>query len=239
MPRAARALADNEVYHVLNRGNGRADVFHKPEDFAAFVRLIAEAKERYPVKVIAYCLMTNHFHLLVKPAKGEDLSKWMQWLMTTHVRRYHRHHGTSGHLWQGRFKSFNVQQDDYLLTAMRYVEGNPVRAGMVPSARDWPWSSHRENAGSGSSGTGSAKAVPVPMDENFGEPGQAPAEPVPVVDTGLVHLPADWTAYVDTPITGKELNRFKLSLHRLVPFGPRTGGQAPAEPVPRGTDDLS
>jgi putative transposase len=77
MPRAARVFGDNEVYHVLNRGNGRQDVFRKPEDFAAFVKLIGEAKERYPIKLIAYCLMSNHFHLLVKPTRGEDLSKWM------------------------------------------------------------------------------------------------------------------------------------------------------------------
>ena len=180
MPRGARTFADNAVYHVLNRGNGRAEVFHKPEDFAAFVRLLAEAKERYPVKVLAYCLMSNHFHLLVQPTRGADLSLWMQWLMTTHVRRYHRHYGSSGHLWQGRFKSFSVQQDEHLLTAMRYVEGNPVRVGMVASAKDWPWSSHRENLG-----TGSAKAVPVPDRETAGETtmrigvGLAPLEPVP------------------------------------------------------------
>ncbi|MFA7534723.1 MAG: transposase [Desulfuromonadales bacterium] len=120
----------------FERGNGRAEVFHKPADFAAFIKLIGVAKERFPVKVIAYCLMSNHFHLLAKPTEGEDLSRWMQWLMTTHVRRYHRHYGTSGHVWQGRFKSFIVQQDDHLLTAIRYVEGNPVRAGMVSSAKE-------------------------------------------------------------------------------------------------------
>lgn len=72
-----------------------------------------------------------HFHLLVQPAESEDLSKWMRWLMTSHVRRYHRHYGSSGHIWQGRFKSFVVEGDNHLLTAMRYVEGNPVQAGMV------------------------------------------------------------------------------------------------------------
>ena len=173
-------------------GEGQAEVFHKAEDFAAFVALIGEAKERYPVKVLAYCLMSNHFHLLVKPTKGQDLSKLMQWLMTSHVHRYHRYHGTSGHVWQGRFKSFIVQQDDHLLMAMRYVEGNPVRAGMVTSAREWPWSSHREN-----------------LDE---------AERS-VIDKGQVTLPADGSAYVDAPLPGKELNRFNLSIDKLVPFG--------------------
>ena len=75
MPRVARGLADNQVYHILNRGNGRQEVFHKPEDFAAFVRLIAEAKRKYPIQIIAYCLMTNHFHLLVKAGEGSDLGQ--------------------------------------------------------------------------------------------------------------------------------------------------------------------
>jgi len=197
MPRAARGLADQQVYHVLNRGNGRAEVFHKPADFAAFVKLIGEAKERFPVKVIAYCLMSNHFHLLAKPTEGEDLSKWMQWLMTTHVRRYHRHYGTSGHVWQGRFKSFIVKQDDHLLTAIRYVEGNPMRAGMVSSAREWSWSSHRENLGEPEGG---------------------------ITDIGLIDLPADWSDYVDKPITGQELSRLNLSIHRQVPFGAKDEG---------------
>lgn len=231
MPRGARGFADNEVYHVLNRGNGRATVFHKAADFEAFVRLIGEAKERYPVKVLAYCLMSNHFHLLVKPEKGEDLSQWMRWLMTAHVRRYHRHHGTSGHLWQGRFKSFIVKGDEHLLTVARYVEGNPVQAGMVRSARDWPWSSHRENLGTVSA----QRAVTVPLEETAGEPGQAPAEPVPdvaIVDGGL-ELPADWADYVDAPLTARELNTLKLSLHRGVAFESAAGTGTPGACPPR------
>ncbi|PLX85521.1 MAG: transposase [Desulfuromonas sp.] len=202
MPRAARALVDGEVYHVLNRGNGRSNVFHKPADFEAFVKLIGEAKERYPVKVIAYCLMSNHFHLLVKPTLGEDLSKWMRWLMTSHVRRYHRHHGTSGHIWQGRFKSFIVQDDEHLVTAARYVEGNPVQAKMVSSAREWHWSSHRENLGETERG---------------------------LTDEGMFEVPADWAAYVDTPLSGRELNKLKLSLHRGVALGTGSVGACPHE----------
>ena len=226
MPRAARWFADNGVYHVVNRGNGRQDVFHKPGDFAAFVELMGAAKERVPVRVLAYCLMTNHFHLLLQPECGEDLSRWMQWLMTSHVRRYHMHYRSSGHVWQGRFKSFQVKDDDQLLTAMRYVEGNPVRAGMVASARDWPWSSHRERLGTGSAD----EAVPVPFEagtatatakaeaeaEAEGQAeGQAPSEPVPVVDQGMITLPEDWTGFVDTPLTAKELGCLGLAPGRV------------------------
>ena len=144
MPRIERGLADNIVYHVINRGNGRQEVFHKDRDYEAFMKLIKEAKERYSVKLFGYCLMPNHFHMAVKPEKGEDLSRWMQWLMTSHVRRYRRHYGSSGHIWQGRYKSFMVQDDAHLLMVLRYIEGNPVRAGLVPSAKEWKWSSHGE-----------------------------------------------------------------------------------------------
>ncbi len=118
MPRIVRGLADNIIYHVINRGNGRQEVFHKDKDYEAFMKLIAEAKERYTVKLYGYCLMPNHFHMTVKPEKGEELSKWMQWLMTSHVRRYHRYYGSSGHVWQGRYKSFMIQEDSYLQPAM-------------------------------------------------------------------------------------------------------------------------
>lgn len=127
MPRVARGLADGMIYHVINRGNGRREVFHKEEDFQAFISLLKEAKEKHPVKLLGYCLMSNHFHLLLSPEKADDLSKFMQWFMTSHVRRYHRHYRSSGHVWQGRYKSFIVENDLHLLTVVRYIEGNPVR----------------------------------------------------------------------------------------------------------------
>lgn len=147
MPRCARMIDDNGMYHVLNRGNGQQRVFQKDGDYAAFLVMLAQMKERFAVEIYAYCLMPNHFHLLLKPHTAEDLSRSMQWFMTTHVRRYHRHYGTSGHVWQGRFKSFGIQDDDHCLTVARYVEGNPVRAGLVESAMDWCWSSHRSRCG--------------------------------------------------------------------------------------------
>ena len=93
---------------------------------------------RCNVAIWAYCLMPNHFHLLSQPQKAEDLSKWMQWLMTSHVRRYHGHYGTSGHVWQGRYKSFIVQENEHSLADVRYVEGNPHPNLHPTKNREWP-----------------------------------------------------------------------------------------------------
>lgn len=141
MPRIARATAGGLCYHVLNRGNGRARVFHKDEDYQAFIDLFAAAGLRLPMRVLGYCLMPNHFHLMLRPFGDGDISTWMQWLMTSHVRRYHAHYHSSGHIWQGRFKSFMVQTDEHFLTAMRYIERNALRAGLVKRAEDWRYGS--------------------------------------------------------------------------------------------------
>ena len=192
MPRVTRGVADGVVYHVLNRENGRQRVFHKDGDFAAFIALLGEAKARHPVKIFSYCLMPNHFHLLLQADAGAELSRFMQWLMTSHVRRYHRHYRTSGHVWQGRFKSFVVQEDEHLLTVARYVEGNPLRAGLAVSARAWPWSSHRESCG---------------------EVARTLTQPPPIA------LPGDWSALVDTALTAAELEKLRTSVARQAPFG--------------------
>jgi putative transposase len=143
MPRIPRGQVGGHAYHILNRGNGGATIFHKEGDFAAFLDLLIAANRKFPVKVLCLCLMSNHFHLVVQPATEATLSPFMQWWMTSHVRRYHQHYRSHGHLWQGRFKSFPIQQDGHLLTAIRYVLRNPVRAGLVEHATDWPWSSLR------------------------------------------------------------------------------------------------
>ena len=141
MPRLPRSFQSGLVYHVINRGNGQAKVFHKPRDYEAFIGLLAAAKQRTPVRLFAFCLMPNHFHLVVEAGTSLDLSRFMQWLMTSHVRRYHRHYESSGHVWQGRFKSFPIQRDEHLLTVLRYVRQNPVRAGLASTESGWPWSS--------------------------------------------------------------------------------------------------
>ena len=104
---------------------------------------MAEAAVRRPMRLLAYCLMPNHFHLALWPRQDGDLSRWMHWLMTAHVRRYLRHYRSSGHVWQGRFKAFPIQEDEHLLTVLRYIERNPLRAGLVERAEAWPWSSLR------------------------------------------------------------------------------------------------
>src|SRR5262249_52808558 len=134
MPRSARAAKAGFCYHVLNRGNARRTVFHKDADFAAFVKLLNQAGERTDMRLLAYCLMPNHFHLALWPRHDDDLSNYMMWLLTAHVRRYHRHYHSSGHVWQGRFRAFPIQEDDHLFTVLRYIERNPVRAGLVERA---------------------------------------------------------------------------------------------------------
>src|SRR3989441_1092591 len=104
----------------------------------------AVAKRSFPVKVFAFCLMPNHFHLALQSETPQTLSTFMHWWMTSYVRRYHHYHETHGHIWQGRFKSFPVQDDSYLITVIRYVLLNPVRAGLVHQVDEWPWSSRRQ-----------------------------------------------------------------------------------------------
>jgi putative transposase len=127
-------------YKRINRGNGRAEVFHKSQDYEAFFSLLSAAKARHPVKLFGFCLMPNHFHFVLEPAHQTALSQFRQWLLTSHVGRYHKRYGGSGHIWQGRFKSFPVQRE-HLITVLRYVLENPVRAGLSGSAKEWKWSS--------------------------------------------------------------------------------------------------
>jgi putative transposase len=193
MPRTARATPGGYFYHVLNRGNARRQVFHKDADYTAFLRLLREAQERTPVRLLAYCLMPNHFHLAVRPVGNRDLSRYMRWLLTAHVRRYHGHYHSSGHVWQGRFKAFPVQDDAYLLGLLRYVERNPVRAGLVARAEAWRWSS----------------ACPVRAGG-------------PVLDLTGVWRPADWLTYVNEPQTEAEVAAMRECLARGRPYGAET-----------------
>src|SRR5689334_20812986 len=141
MARSLRNTPGGFVYHVLNRAVGRADLFKSDGDFAAFEKVLGEAVKRFDIRLLAYCVMSNHWHLVLWPAEDRQLSRFMQWLTVTHMRRWHANHKTtgSGPLYQGRFKSFPVQSDEHLLIVIRYVERNPLRAGMTRRAENWRW----------------------------------------------------------------------------------------------------
>ena len=140
MPRPLRPIDDRLVYHVINRGNNRAPVFFDDQDYAAFLKAVADLRQRRPFEFYGYCLMPNHVHLLIRPLET-PISRIMQSLLVSHTQRYHRCHHGGGHVWQGRFKSPVIQDDDHLLTVLRYIEANPLRAGMVEAAGDYRWSS--------------------------------------------------------------------------------------------------
>ena len=144
------------------------------------------------MRVLAYCLMPNHFHLVLWPTKDGDLSRWMQWLLTAHVRRYHQHYHSSGHVWQGRFKAFPIQADEHLLTVLRYVERNALRAELVRKVELWRWSSLA---------TGLLEAPPA------------------FLHPGPVARPKNWLAYVQQPLTPAELARVRQSIMRGTPYG--------------------
>ena len=143
MPRHARISPDGFFQHVINRGDHREDIFHKAADFAAFLALMTEAAWRVPMRIIAYCIMRNHFHLLLWPYHGSDVSAYMQILMNLHIQRYVRHYPPSspGHIYQGRYRNVLVQGGPDLWKVARYVEANPVAAHIVRRAEDYKWSS--------------------------------------------------------------------------------------------------
>lgn len=143
MPRPPRADEAGGLYHALNRGNARAEVFHKPEDYAAFERILSEGLARYDVNLFCYQLMPNHWHLVLRPNAAGELSRFLRWVTATHTMRYHAHYRTSGegHVYQGRYKSFPIQDDAHFLTVCRYVERNAVRARLADRAEDWRWGS--------------------------------------------------------------------------------------------------
>jgi putative transposase len=192
MPRTARASVGGICYHVINRGNAQIEVFHKDDDYRAFVELIGLACQRISMRVLACCVMPNHFHLALWPRSDRDLGRWMQWLLTAHVRRYHRHYRSSGHVWQGRFKAFPIEQDDHLLTVLRYVERNPLRAGLVEQAENWRWSSLHHWRSNG---------------------------PLNGIDSGPVPRPEPWIDWVNQPLSAGELDQIRHSVNRGTPYG--------------------
>lgn len=193
MPRQKRIAKKNIVYHVFNRANSRLRIFKKPDDFAAFEQILAEAVERFSMRLCAWCVMGTHWHLVLWPRRDGDLSAFMKWLTVTHSHRWHAAHRNAGigHLYQGRYKSFPVQDGEHYLTLLKYVESNPLRAGLVQHSADWPWCSLAAR-------TGEDKPVPL--------------------SAGPVALPRMWKKRVDS-FADTPTDAIETCLRRGRPFG--------------------
>lgn len=146
MSRPLRIEFAGALYHLTSRGDRREPIFEDDDDRLTFLRTVAEVVKRFNWRCQAYCLMTNHYHLVVETPDG-NLSKGMRQLNGVYTQATNRRHRRTGHLFQGRFKGVLVDKDSYLLELTRYVVLNPVRARMVLEPRQWPWSSYRATAG--------------------------------------------------------------------------------------------
>ncbi len=197
MPRVARIAPGDVIFHVLNRGNARSRIFEKERDYEAFEQVIAETARRKSVRILAYCIMPNHWHMLLWPTRDGELGKFVQRLTTTHVRRWHsyRHSVGNGHLYQGTYRSFPVQDDNHFLTVCRYVEQNPLRAKLVEKAEDWRWSSLGLRTARISEATG------------------------PVLCEWPVPRPLDWLSLVNEIPGAQELDAVRLSAQKGRPLG--------------------
>jgi putative transposase len=193
----ARAAPGGLVYHVLDRAAGRTTLFRTDADFAAFERVMLEAHERFPLRVLAYCVMSNHWHFVAWPRADGELTAFFRWPANTHAVRWRvarRRTVGHGHLYQGRFKSFPIQRGEHLLTACRHVERNALSAGVVTRAEAWRW--------------GSLWARDRGRDELKAMLAGWP-----------VDRPDDWAATVNTALTPRELERLAASEARGRPFG--------------------
>jgi len=192
MPRTARAAAGGIVYHALNRGNGTMGVFRKPGDYQAFIDLLLMGKQKAQIEIFGFCLMPNHWHLVLRPRGDEDMAAYLSWVTNTHVKRYRAHYSrTSGHLYQGRYKSFPVEEDAYFLTLLRYVEANPLRPKLVRDASAWRWSS-------------------LGCETKLADQ---------LLDEWPVQRPRNWTALVNEAIPEADRARLKSSFDRDRPLG--------------------
>ena len=147
MPRRARMYLPGLPYHLVQRGNNREPCFIEPENYRFYLELWKSISPVYGVAVHAYCLMTNHIHFLVTPEKETSVSNTMKVVGSRFAQYFNRKYKRTGTLWEGRHRSSLVQSEKYLLTCMRYIELNPVRAGMVECPDEYHWSSYAENAG--------------------------------------------------------------------------------------------
>jgi putative transposase len=192
------------AFHVINRGVGRQTLFHKDEDYAAFERVMAEAWQQVPIRILAYTLMPNHWHFVFWPRTDTEVGEFTKWMTHTHTQRWHAHYHSagSGHLYQGRYKSFPVQENMHLYLVLRYVERNALRANLVQRGEQWPWCSlwRREKQ-----------------------------RGIVMLSDWPIHQPADWVEFVNEPHGKEELEALRRSANRGCPFGDEDWVQQVAE----------
>lgn len=196
MPRQKRADEAGVIYHAINRGNARRTIFHKDEDYDAFLRVLAEGLAKYAVEVFSFTLMPNHWHLVLRPNQDGEMGRLLRWVTATHTLRHHAHYHTKGegHLYQSRFKSFPVQDDAHFYVVCRYIERNPLRAKLVASPEKWKYGSlYRWNQ----------RSEPLPR----------------VLSPWPIPRLRNWNARVATPLTTEELNDIRTCVQRGRPYG--------------------
>lgn len=196
MARKLRIDLGDYPYHVLNRANARLPIFFKEDDFEMFESILEDACAEYDMRMLAYCLMPNHFHLVIYPQKDGELQKFMQWLTLTHTQRWHTKNNTTGtgHLYQGRYKSVLVQDDTHLLGLIRYVERNPLRANLVKNLSNWRFSSYWRRI----HGTRDQRQVLA------GWP---------------IDIPSDYDSFIHEPMTIEELENIRTVVQRGQLYG--------------------
>ena len=196
MVRVARVDVGDHVYHVINRAVGRLQIFDTPEDYDLFVEILREAKEMTDMRVLAYVLMPNHWHLLLYPENDGDMGLFMHWLTNAHTRRVHAQTETigTGPLYQGRYKSFLTKTDAHLLTVLKYIERNPVRAKLARKAESWQWGSARLRL--------------------HGTPKQQR-----LLSESPVALPRNYRTWINTPDAENDLDALRASVRRGAPYG--------------------
>ncbi len=196
MSRSLRAAKGGLIYHTLNRGNTNLEIFVTDADFAIFEQTLAEAVRRTGMRLLSYCVLPTHFHLLIWPRADGDLSHFMRWLTLTHTQRWHAHHRTAGtgHVYQGRFRSFPIQADEHFLTVCRYVERSSLEAGLVERVQDYRWCSLWSRL---------AKADPER----------------PPLSAWPVERPRDWTTRLNRRPAPADVEAVEQSIRRGQPFG--------------------
>lgn len=199
MPRRPRTATGGLIYHLLNRGAGRRTIFDKPDEYEAFETVLTETRARLGSRVLCFCLLPTHWHLVLWPRRDGELSEFMRVLTLTHTQRWHarRRSAGTGPVYQGRFRSFPVQSDEHFLTVARYVEQNALRAGRVERAEAWQWSSLWRRR----QGTAQQKAL---------------------LSAWPIAVPRQWVRTVNQPQTAEALEALRGCVQRGRPFGTRT-----------------